>query len=167
MKAAEPKADAKPANANHEYTVTVGGKAYGVKLQNGKAIVNGVEYPLNVEDGIKASSAPKKVTKTTGSTEVKAPMPGLALRFNVKVGDSVKKDQVLCVMEAMKMENEIYAPCDGVISAIVATQGAQLQAGDVLMTIGGTVVEEVVEEVEHVVVSAGKRNHTKHHTYLL
>ncbi len=147
MKAAEPKAEAKPANANHEYTVTVGGKAYGVKLQGGKAIVNGVEYPLNVEDGIKAaSSAPKKVTKTTGSTEVKAPMPGLALRFNVKVGDTVKKDQVLCVMEAMKMENEIYAPCDGVVSAIVATQGAQLQAGDVLMTIGGTVVEEVVEE---------------------
>ena len=148
MKAAEPKAEApKAANANHEYTVTVGGKAYGVKLQNGKAIVNGVEYPLAVEDGIKAaSSAPKKVTKTTGSTEVKAPMPGLALRFNVKVGDTVKKDQVLCVMEAMKMENEIYSPCDGVVSAIVATQGAQLQAGDVLMTIGGTVVEEVVEE---------------------
>ena len=75
-------------------------------------------------------------------------MPGLALRFEVKVGDAVKKDQVLCVMEAMKMENEIYAPCDGVVSAIVATQGAQLQAGDTLMTIGGTVVEETVEEVK-------------------
>ncbi|MDD6841395.1 MAG: biotin attachment protein, partial [Spirochaetales bacterium] len=135
MKAAEPKAEAKPANANHEYTVTVGGKAYGVKLQNGKAIVNGVEYPLNVEDGIKASSAPKKVTKTTGSTEVKAPMPGLALRFNVKVGDAVKKDQVLCVMEAMKMENEIYSPCDGTVASISVNQGDQLQGGDVIMTI--------------------------------
>ena len=135
MKAAEPKAEAKPANANHEYTVTVGGKAYGVKLQGGKAIVNGVEYPLNVEDGIKASSAPKKVTKTTGSTEVKAPMPGLALRFNVKVGDTVKKDQVLCVMEAMKMENEIYSPCDGTVASINVNQGDQLQGGDVIMTL--------------------------------
>ena len=144
----EPKAASK--NDKHEYTVTVGGKAYGVKIDGGKAIVNGVEYPLAVEDGIKAGAAPqaKKVTKTTGSTEVKAPMPGLALRFEVKVGDTVKKDQVLCVMEAMKMENEIYAPCDGVVSAIVATQGAQLQAGDTLMTIGGTVVEETVEEVK-------------------
>ena len=144
----EPKAASK--NDKHEYTVTVGGKAYGVKIDGGKAIVNGVEYPLAVEDGIKAGAAPqaKKVTKTTGSTEVKAPMPGLALRFEVNVGDTVKKDQVLCVMEAMKMENEIYAPCDGVVSAIVATQGAQLQAGDTLMTIGGTVVEETVEEVK-------------------
>ena len=156
MKAAEPKAAAPSKNNNHEYTVTVGGKAYGVKLENGKAIVNGVEYPLAVEDGIKVASAPKKVTKTTGSTEVKAPMPGLALRFNVKVGDTVKKDQVLCVMEAMKMENEIYAPCDGVISAIVATQGAQLQAGDTLMTIGGTVVEETVEEAPAAATEAPK-----------
>ena len=154
-----PKAAAAPAKkGNGEYTVTVGGKAYGVKISGDKAIVNGKEYPLSVVDGIKvaatetkaaAPAAVKKVVKTTGSTEVVAPMPGLALRFEVKVGDSVKKDQVLCVMEAMKMENEIYAPCDGVISSISANQGDQLQAGDLLMTIGGSVeeVEEVVEEV--------------------
>ncbi len=134
-------------NDKHEYTVTVGGKAYGVKIDGNKAYVNGAEYPLNVEDGIKATaSATKKVVKTVGSTEVVAPMPGLVLRFEVKVGDTVKKDQVLCVMEAMKMENEIYAPCDGVISSISASQGDQLQSGDLIMAIGGTVTEEVVEE---------------------
>ncbi len=146
---------------NGEYTVTVGGKAYGVKIAGDKAVVNGKEYPLSVVDGIRTPSpaaAPKaaeavktvkKVVKATGSTEVVAPMPGLALRFEVKVGEEVKKDQVLCVMEAMKMENEIYSPCDGVISSITAQQGDQLQAGDVLMTIGGSVeeTEEVVEEV--------------------
>ncbi|MCI6114329.1 MAG: acetyl-CoA carboxylase biotin carboxyl carrier protein subunit [Spirochaetales bacterium] len=62
-------------------------------------------------------------------------MPGLALRFNVKVGDAVKKDQVLCVMEAMKMENEIYSPCDGTVASISVNQGDQLQGGDVIMTI--------------------------------
>ncbi len=160
MAAEAPKAAAAaPAkNTSGEYTVTVGGKAYGVKLSGDKAVVNGKEYPLNIVDGIKtAAAAPaakpattvKKVVKTTGSTEVCAPMPGLALRFEVKVGDSVRKDQVLCVMEAMKMENEIYAPCDGVVSSISASQGDQLQAGDLLMTIGGSAeeVEEVVEEV--------------------
>ena len=153
-------APASKKNTSGEYTVTVGGTAYGVKIREGKAVVNGKEYPLNVVDGIKAPAAAvvksdakevKKVVKTTGSTEVVAPMPGLALRFEVKVGDSVKKDQVLCVMEAMKMENEIYSPCDGVISSISANQGDQLQAGDILMTIGGS-VEEVVEEVVEQVV---------------
>ena len=64
-------------------------------------------------------------------------MPGLVLRIDVKVGDAVKKDQVVAVMEAMKMENEIYAPCDGVISSIAVSQGQQLQSGELLMTIGG------------------------------
>ena len=145
-----PKKEEEKKNDKHEYTVTVAGKSYGVKIEGTKAIVNGKEYPLNVVDGIKASSATnqnaKRVVKTTGSTEVVAPMPGLALRFNVKVGDSVKKDQVLCVMEAMKMENEIYAPCDGTISSITVNQGDQLQAGDLIMTIGGSTVEEYVEE---------------------
>ena len=68
-------------------------------------------------------------------------MPGLALRFNVKEGDTVKKNDILMVMEAMKMENEIYSPCDGVVSKICVKQGDQLQAGDLLMQIGGTVVE--------------------------
>ena len=63
-------------------------------------------------------------------------MPGLVLRFNVKAGDAVKKDQVLMVMEAMKMENEIYAPCDGTVQQILVNQGDQLQSDSDLMIIG-------------------------------
>lgn len=131
-------------SSNHEYTITLNGAQYGVKIDGNNAIVNGVTYPLNVVDGIK--SAPAAVqTVATGSESVKAPMPGLVLRLNVKVGDKVKKDDVIMIMEAMKMENEIYAPCDGVISSIPVTQGQQLQAGDVLMTIGGVVTASPVE----------------------
>ena len=145
-KKAEAPAAAKKAS-NGEYTVTVNGKAYGVKLDANAAVVNGVSYPLSIAEGIAAAqqaapvqqAAPQQVV-VTGSEEVKAPMPGLVLRINVKVGDAVKKDQVVMVMEAMKMENEIYAPCDGVISSIPVSQGQQLQSGEVLMTIGGVAV---------------------------
>ena len=149
----EKKAEAKK-NTTGEYTVTVNGVSYGVKLEKDSAVVNGTKYPLSIEDGIKASAQTKTVKKvvksaSAGSTEVKAPMPGLVLRFAVKEGDEVKKNDLLMVMEAMKMENEIYAPCDGVVGQILVSQGQQLQASDVLMTISGSgeAVEEVVEEV--------------------
>ncbi len=134
-----------------EYTVTVNGKAYGVKLAGSSAVVNGVSYPISITDGIAApqqaapaqpapQAAPVQQTVVTGSENIVAPMPGLVLRIPVEVGQTVKKDDVIMVMEAMKMENEIYAPCDGAVSSIPVTQGQQLQAGDLLMTIGGVVV---------------------------
>ncbi len=127
-----------------EYTVTVNGNAYGVKLESDKAVVNGVAYPLSIKDGLVAAAAAAPVvaatvaSTSTVAVEVKAPMPGLILRTEVKVGDAVKKNQLLLVMEAMKMENEVFAPCDGVISEIKVAQGQQLNADDVLMVIGGT-----------------------------
>ena len=140
-----PKAATAPAaakNASGEYTVTINGKAYGVKISGNAAVVNGVSYPLSVADGIQAAAAAPVAAATvvTGSEDVKAPMPGLVLRINVKVGDEVKKNACVLVMEAMKMENEIYAPCDGKVTAIPVTQGQQLQGGDTLMSIGGVVV---------------------------
>ena len=147
-KKAEPQAAAPTKSSNGEYTVTVNGKAYGVKLSGNAAVVNGVSYPISVTEGIaapaQAAPAPQAApaqaapqTVVTGSENVSAPMPGLVLRIPVSVGQSVKKDEIVMVMEAMKMENEIYAPCDGVISSIAVSQGQQLQAGDLLLTIGG------------------------------
>ncbi len=146
-KKAEPQA-APAKSSSGEYTVTVNGKAYGVKLSGNAAVVNGVSYPISVTEGIaapaQAAPAPQAApaqaapqTVVTGSENVSAPMPGLVLRIPVSVGQSVKKDEIVMVMEAMKMENEIYAPCDGVISSIAVSQGQQLQAGDLLLTIGG------------------------------
>jgi pyruvate carboxylase subunit B len=62
-------------------------------------------------------------------------MPGLILRIDAKPGQAVKKNQLVMVMEAMKMENEIFAPCDGTVSAISVTQGQQVSSGDTLLTI--------------------------------
>ena len=140
---AEKKAEDKKKNSNGEYTVTVNGVAYGVKLAGNKAVVNGVEYPLNVEDGIKVAAPAAQVVTSTSNTDVPAPMPGLALRFNVKEGDTVKEGDLIMVMEAMKMENEIFAPCAGTVTRICVNQGDQVQAGDTLMQIGGTVTTTV------------------------
>ena len=81
------------------------------------------------------AAAPVAQTVVTGSENVVAPMPGLILRLNVKVGDSVKKNDEIVIMEAMKMENPIYAPCDGVIADILVSQGDQLQADDPILVI--------------------------------
>ena len=132
-----------------EFTIKINGKAYGVKLGKKDAKVNGVSYPLDIENGIdqaaidasiaaaKATAAPAAAAVPSGAgTPVLAPMPGIALRFNVKVGDQVSKGDSLMVMEAMKMENEIFASQDGVVSEICVAQGDQLQADDELMIIG-------------------------------
>ena len=144
-KTAEKKSEAKK-NASGEYTVTVNGNAYGVKLSDNAAVVNGVSYPLSIVDGIKAAPAPAAApvaqTVVTGSENVVAPMPGLVLRLNVKVGDSVKKNDEIVIMEAMKMENPIYAPCDGQITSIAVNQGDQIQADDLILTIGGVAVQQ-------------------------
>ena len=70
---------------------------------------------------------------------IKAPMPGTVLIVNAKIGDLVKKDQVLVVLEAMKMENELVAPEDGSVKAINAEAGKTVSVGDILVTleIGG------------------------------
>ncbi len=144
------KADPKEAEAKAkgEYTVTVNGKAYGVKLDKANATVNGVAYPINVAYGIDkeavaktaATAAPAAATPAApvapgAGEKILAPMPGLVLRLEVKQGQAVKSGQLVMVMEAMKMENEIFAPCDGTVSSISVSQGQQLQSGDVLMTI--------------------------------
>jgi biotin carboxyl carrier protein len=62
-------------------------------------------------------------------------MPGTILKINVKVGDSVKAGDVVCVLEAMKMENDICAPQDGVVSSVEVAQGASVATDAVLVTL--------------------------------
>jgi biotin carboxyl carrier protein len=71
---------------------------------------------------------------SAGSTVVKAPMPGTILKVNVAIGDTVKKGDVLCVLEAMKMENDICAPSDGTVASINTTKGSSVASDDVLLT---------------------------------
>lgn len=139
--------EAEKAKKAGEYTVSVNGNAYGVKVGKSDVKVNGVSYPLDIANGIDeaaiAASAATPSTTTAAApvasgagVTVKAPMPGLALRFNCKVGDVVAEGDSLMVMEAMKMENEIFAPSAGTVTEICVNQGDQITADDDLIVIG-------------------------------
>ncbi|MFR2466034.1 MAG: biotin/lipoyl-containing protein, partial [Clostridia bacterium] len=68
--------------------------------------------------------------------KVSAPMPGKILDVKVAAGDDVKRGQVVAILEAMKMENEIVAPVDGKVATVNVNKGASVETGDVLITIG-------------------------------
>lgn len=70
-----------------------------------------------------------------GSELVKAPMPGTILEVTVQLGEFVAHGQVLCILEAMKMENEIVAPKEGTIASISITKGSTVNAGDPMVSI--------------------------------
>jgi biotin carboxyl carrier protein len=125
--------------------------------------VNGNNYEVEVEevkDGVSAApevkAAPKSVPAPApkaepkaapkaapaasapipaGAKTVKSPMPGTILSINVKVGDTVKKGQVLCVLEAMKMENEIMSGADGKVVSIAINQGDSVSTGQVFFVL--------------------------------
>jgi len=131
-----------------KYKVTLNGRTYEVEVEAGKAMcvaeyeafaptATPVAAPVAATP-VAAAPAAAGVT-VSGGESVNAPMPGNILKVNVSVGQSVKKGTVLVVLEAMKMENEVMAPCDGVVSAVPVTKGATVNTGDLLVAIGGTV----------------------------
>lgn len=77
----------------------------------------------------------KEVVVSEGSEVVKAPMPGTILKVNVKEGDTVKEGQILVILEAMKMENEIVSPRDGKVVGIAVSNGASVNTGDELVVL--------------------------------
>ena len=108
-----------------------------------RVIANGVEYEVEIELISESADAPKTAapemkpeSPASGSTRVKSPLAGTVTAVNVNIGDAVKKGQVLMILEAMKMENEILAPCDGSVKSLPASKGKQVEAGDVLCDIG-------------------------------
>ena len=109
-----------------------------------KVNVNGTEYAISIElmseeEAKAAKSAPAAPAAAPAAAgegkEVKAPMQGTILSVNVKNGDVVKKGQVLFILEAMKMENEIMAGDDGVVTSVCVDNGAAVQNGTLLCTI--------------------------------
>ena len=121
------------ASNSNACTVTVNGKKYGVKFENGKAIVNGKEYSVDVKDGVEETSS---AAATGDGTEVKAPMPGAVLRVLKSVGDSVEENETILVIEAMKMETPITAPVAGTITSLAVGQNDKIVTGQVLATVG-------------------------------
>lgn len=83
----------------------------------------------------KAQPAVSSDNAAQGSTVIKAPMPGTILKVNVNAGDTVKKGQVLLILEAMKMENELTAPTDGKVATVNVAKGSAVNVGDVLVSL--------------------------------
>ena len=103
--------------------------------------VNGTRYEVEVEEidanavAAAAKQEPVKAAPAGAGTEVRSPMPGNILQVNVNPGDVVKEGQQLMILEAMKMENEILAPCAGKIGAIAVAKGSSVESGALLCTI--------------------------------
>jgi len=93
-----------------------------------------VAAPAPEKAEVKAAPAPAPVAAPAGGTQLKAPMPGTLIDFKATNGAAVKKGQTVLILEAMKMENEIVAPVDGVIT-FVASKGASVNTDDLLAVI--------------------------------
>lgn len=93
-----------------------------------------VAAPAPEKAEVNAAPAPAHVAAPAGGTQLKAPMPGTVIDFKATNGAAVKKGQTILILEAMKMENEIVAPVDGVIT-FVASKGASVNTDDLLAVI--------------------------------
>ena len=110
-------------------------------MKNLTVTVNGVAYNVTVEENTNGAAAPAPAAApaapaAAGSVPVNAPMPGTILDIKVKAGAAVKAGDVVMILEAMKMENEISAPQDGTIASIDVRKGDTVNSGDVLYTMG-------------------------------
>jgi biotin carboxyl carrier protein len=133
------------------YTITVNGNTYQVSVEEGIAasipaapVNNPVSVPAPTPaaaPAAPAASAPAPVKPqsapagTAGSLKVSSPMPGKILAVKVSVGQAVKKGEVILILEAMKMENEIVSPQDGTIASIDVNAGQTVEAGNLLATL--------------------------------
>ena len=120
------------------YNITVNGVAYSVSVEETAAGAAPVAAaPVAAPAAPKAAPAPAAAPKAAGAAgavTVKAPMPGNILDVKVAAGASVKAGDVLVILEAMKMENEIVAPQDGTVASVNVNKGDTVNSGDVLVS---------------------------------
>lgn len=129
-----------------KYDVTLNGKVYEVEVERGEAIL------VNVADAVVAApvaapaapvavaapvpaAAPATAAPALSGEVINAPMPGTILAVKVADGEDVKKGQVLLILEAMKMENEIVAPRDGKVTAVAVAKGAKVETGTPMLSL--------------------------------
>lgn len=120
-----------------KFNITVNGKTYEVDVEE----VGGAQAPAPAAAPA-AAPAPKAApaakpaaAPVAGANIVKAPMPGTIVSVKVNAGDKVTKDTLVAVLEAMKMENEIFAGVDGTVAAVNANAGDSVNTGDAIVSI--------------------------------
>ncbi len=126
-----------------KYNVTLNNKVYEVEVEKGEAIlvnVADVQVAAPVAAAPVAAAAPAAAPAAPAGAAlsgeaIKAPMPGTVLAVKVAAGEAVKKDQVLVIMEAMKMEVEVKAPRDGQVAQIATSKGAAVENGTPLLSL--------------------------------
>ncbi len=130
-----------------KFNITVNGKAYEVDVEEIGGVPEAPRAPRAAAPAPRAAAAPAAPAPVAaapaapaapagGGTSVECPMPGTVLDIKVAAGDTVKNGDVLLILEAMKMENEIVAMGDGKVVSVNVTKGASVNAGDVLVVLG-------------------------------
>ena len=129
-----------------KYIVTLNGKNYEVEVEETEAVIVGVTDAAPAVPAAPAAaptpapaaapSAPAAPASAADGTKVLSAMPGNILAVNVSVGAAVKAGDVLLVLEAMKMENDIVAPCDGTVKQILVQKGSTVATDDLLAVVG-------------------------------
>ena len=117
-----------------KYVVTLNGKNYEVEVEETDAVITAVT------DAAPAAAAPVAPAAAPAAAaegqKVLSPMPGTILSVNVNVGSSVKAGDILLILEAMKMENEIVAPCDGTVRQLTVQKGSTVATDALLAVVG-------------------------------
>lgn len=117
------------------YTITVNGNVYDVTVEEGTGSTAGAAKAATPKAAApKAAPKAAELAGAQGAVKVNAPMPGKILKVNVNAGTAVKKGDVLLVLEAMKMENEICAPQDGTVATVECAAGDSVESGKVLVS---------------------------------
>lgn len=127
-----------------KYVVTLNGKNYEVEVEETDAVITAVTdaapaAPVAAAAPVATAAAPAPAAAPAAAADgqkVLSPMPGTILSVNVSVGSAVKAGDVLLILEAMKMENEIVAPCDGTVKQLAVQKGSTVATDALLAVVG-------------------------------
>ena len=127
-----------------KYVVTLNGKNYEVEVEETDAVITAVTdaapaAPVAAAAAAAPAAVPAPAAAPAAAADgqkVLSPMPGTILSVNVSVGSAVKAGEVILILEAMKMENEIVAPCDGTVKQLAVQKGSTVATDALLAVVG-------------------------------